>query len=111
MFQYFLIDLTRINATSTVSMKMLKSWLCTENMTLFQNGTLVEPDVLLLDVYKTSTVQPLNVSISGVAFLSNEDEDKCFRVLFARRAPITQRRSGLNGAHFKTATVVHLFFI
>jgi hypothetical protein len=78
-------------------------------MTLFQNGTLVEPDVLLLDVYKTSTVQPLNVSISGVAFLSNEDKDKCFRVLFARRAPITQRRSDLHGAHFKTATVVHFF--
>jgi hypothetical protein len=76
-------------------------------MTLFQNGTLVEPDVLLLDVYKTSTVQPLNVSISGVAFLSNEDEDECFRVLFAKRDPITRRRSDLHGAHFKAATVVH----
>lgn len=107
MFQYTVSELTRINATSAVSIKVLKCRLCIENMTLFQNGTLVEPDVLLLDVYKTSTVQPLNVSISGVAFLSNKDEDECFKVLFARRAPVTRRRSDLHGAHFKTATVVH----
>ncbi|PNF37433.1 hypothetical protein B7P43_G15840, partial [Cryptotermes secundus] len=75
-------------------------------LNLLTNGTMVEPDVLLLDVYKTSTVQPLNVSISGVAFLSNEEEDECFRVLFARRAPITRRRVDLHGAHFKTATVI-----
>jgi hypothetical protein len=109
MFQYILSELTRINATSTVSMKVLKCWLCIENMTLFQSGTLVEPEVLLLDVYKTSTVQPLNVSITGVASLSHENDEACFRVLFARRAPITRRRSDLHGAHFKTATVVHFY--
>jgi hypothetical protein len=88
-------------------MKILRHRLCIENVTLFQNGTLVEPDVLLLDVYKTSTVQPLNVSIAGLAFLSHEDEEGCFRVWFARRAPTTRRRNDLHGALFKTATVVH----
>jgi hypothetical protein len=79
-------------------------------MTLFQNGTLVEPDVLLLDVYKTSTAQPLNVSITGLAFLSHEDDKGCLRVWFAKRVPTTRRRSDLHGALFRTATVVHFLF-
>jgi hypothetical protein len=107
MSQYTLDELIIINATSKISMKELKH-LCIENITLFQNGTLIEPDVFLLDVYKTSTVQPLNVSITGLAFLSHDNEEGCFRVLFTRRAPITQRRSNLHGALFKTATVVHV---
>lgn len=58
----------------------------------------------MLDVYKTSAAQPLNVSVAGVAVLAREAVE--FRVLFASRTPVTLRRCDLHGAHFKTATVV-----
>jgi hypothetical protein len=71
---------------------------------LFQDDTANEPEVLLLDVYRPSTVQPLNVSVAGVATLAREGGE--FVARFARRAPVTLRRNDLHGAHFKTATVV-----
>ncbi|XP_069681535.1 ionotropic receptor 75a-like [Periplaneta americana] len=77
------------------------------NSRIDQNNFAGSPDVLLLDIYKTSMMQPLNVSITGVAFLSDDKEDdEIPRVLFAKRAEITKRRGDFHGAHFKTATVL-----
>ncbi|XP_021930485.1 glutamate receptor 1-like [Zootermopsis nevadensis] len=72
---------------------------------LIQDSTTVEPEILLLDVYKTSTAQPLNVSVTGVTVQAHGSEE--FRVLFARRFPVTLRRNNLHGAHFKTATILY----